>query len=95
MKILNKILKQNNNIWQIVGAIIGSFMGLLLLLLSIQFYIDLNDLTESEDQFVIINKEVSSFGAKAKFTPDEIQSIEYQLFIRPCALYHLPQKIIF
>ena len=48
MKTLNKILRQNNNIWQIVGAIIGSFMGLLLLLLSIQFYIDLNDLTESE-----------------------------------------------
>jgi len=82
MKILNKILKQNNNIWQIVGAIIGSFMGLLLLLLSIQFYIDLNDLTESEDQFVIINKEVSSFGAKAKFTPEEIQKIQDQPFIK-------------
>ncbi|MDG1432898.1 MAG: hypothetical protein P8Q41_02760 [Saprospiraceae bacterium] len=82
MKILNKILRQNNNIWQIVGAIIGSFMGLLLLLLSIQFYIDLNDLTESEDQFVIINKEVSSFGAKAKFTPEEIQKIQDQPFIK-------------
>ena len=59
MKILNKILRQNNNIWQIVGAIIGSFMGLLLLLLSIQFYIDLNDLTESEDQFVnLIDKAI-------------------------------------
>jgi len=82
MKTLNKILRQNNNIWQIVGAIIGSFMGLLLLLLSIQFYIDLNDLTESEDQFVIINKEVSSFGAKAKFTPEEIQKIQDQPFIK-------------
>ena len=82
MKTLNKILRQNNNIWQIVGAIIGSFMGLLLLLLSIQFYIYLNDLTESEDQFVIINKEVSSFGAKAKFTPEEIQKIQDQPFIK-------------
>jgi hypothetical protein len=50
--------------------------------LSIQFYIDLNDLTESEDQFVIINKEVSSFGAKAKFTPEEIQKIQDQPFIK-------------
>lgn len=57
-------------------------MGLLLLLLSIQFYMDLKELTESEDQFVIINKEVSSFGAKAKFTPGEIQSIENQSFIK-------------
>jgi hypothetical protein len=75
MKILNKLLWQNNNIWQIAGAVIGSFMGLLLLLLSIQFYLDLKEMTESEDQFVIINKEVSSFGAKAKFTPGEIQKI--------------------
>ncbi len=81
MKILNKLLWQNNNIWQIVGAVIGSFMGLLLLLLSIQFYMDLKELTESEDQFVIINKEVSSFGAKAKFTPEEIQNIENQSFV--------------
>jgi len=70
MEILNKLLKQNNNSSQIIGAVIGAFMGLLLLLLSIQFYMDLKKLTESEDQFVIINKEVSSFGAKAKFTPE-------------------------
>jgi hypothetical protein len=82
MKILNKLLWQNNNIWQIAGAVIGSFMGLLLLLLSIQFYLDLKEMTESEDQFVIINKEVSSFGAKAKFTPGEIQKIENQPFIK-------------
>lgn len=82
MKILNKILRKNNNVGQIIGAVLGSFMGLLLLLLSVQFYMDLKDLTEGEDQFVIINKEVSSFGAKAKFTPEEIESIENQPFIK-------------
>lgn len=89
MKILNKLLWQNNNRWQIIGAVIGSFLGLLLLLLSIQFYMDLQDLTSGggsdADQFVILNKKVTMFntlGAKASFSPEEVQNIENQPFIK-------------
>ena len=89
MEILNKLLRQNNNRWQIIGAVIGSFLGLLLLLLSIQFYKDLQMLTRGEgtstDQYVIINKKVTLFntlGVKASFTPEEIESIENQPFIK-------------
>ena len=89
MEILNKLLRQNNNRWQIIGAVIGSFLGLLLLLLSIQFYKDLQMLTSgggsSTDQYVIINKKVTLFntlGVKASFTPEEIQKIESKPFIK-------------
>ena len=89
MKILNKILSENNNKGQIIGAVIGSFLGLLLLLLSIQFYMDLKTLTEGggsdADQFVIINKKVTLFntlGASASFSPEEIDSIKLQPFIK-------------
>lgn len=89
MKILNKILSENNNKGQIIGAVIGSFLGLLLLLLSIQFYMDLKTMTEGggsdADQFVIINKKVTLFntlGVSAAFSPEEIDSLKLQPFIK-------------
>jgi len=89
MKILNKLLWENNSRWQMIGAVIGSFLGLLLLLLSIQFYMDLKNLTEGggteTDQFVIINKTVTLFntlGKNASFSPEEIDSIKLQPFIK-------------
>ena len=87
MNILNKLLQENSNRYQIIGAVIGSFLGLLLLLLSIQFYMDLKKLTGSgggdDDQFVILNKKVTFEvrGEKANFTNEEIESIENQPFI--------------
>ena len=72
-----------------IGAVIGSFLGLLLLLLSIQFYMDLKNLTEGggteTDQFVIINKTVTLFntlGKSASFSPEEIDTIKLQPFIK-------------
>ena len=89
MKILNQLLWQNNNKAQIIGAVIGSFLGLLLLLLSIQFYMDLQTLTQGggsgTDQFVIINKQVTilnTIGKKAAFSDEEVQMIGNQSFTK-------------
>lgn len=85
MKILEKILSQNSNKTQIIGAIIGSFMGLLLLLLSIQFYMDLQSLMggggSDSDQYVIINKKVVTLN-NPPFTEAEIDSISQLSFIK-------------
>ncbi|MEM6963604.1 MAG: hypothetical protein AAF573_02490 [Bacteroidota bacterium] len=84
MKILEKILSQNSNKTQIIGAIVGSFMGLLLLLLSIQFYMDLRLLMSGgseTDQYVIINKRVFSLN-NPPFTAAEIDTIQRLSFIK-------------
>ena len=87
IQILNKTLWQVNNRWQIIGAAVGTFIGLLLLLLSLQFYCDLKELMDggnSDDRFVIINKKVNLFntlGAKAAFSEEEVQTLLAEDFI--------------
>jgi len=87
MKLLNQILWEGKNKWQIYGAAVGAFLGLLLVLTAFQFYHDLNRLIRGDnatDQYVIINKKVNLFntlGANAAFTDDEIDSLKSQDFI--------------
>jgi len=89
MNILNKLLTENTNRGQIISAVVGSFLGLLLLLLSIQFYMDLKKLTSSEggegEQFVTINKQVTF--ERAVFSDEEIENIENQPFINKIGRY--------
>jgi FtsX-like permease family protein len=87
MKILNQILWEGKNKWQIYGAALGAFLGLFLVLTAFQFYHDLQNLISGDntaDQYVIINKKVNLFntlGANAAFTPEEIDTLEDQGFI--------------
>ncbi len=87
MKLLNQILWEGKNKWQIYGAAVGAFLGLFLVLTAFQFYHDLNRLISGDnatDQYVIINKKVNLFntlGANAAFTKDEIDSLKNQDFI--------------
>lgn len=87
MKILNQILWEGKNKWQIYGAAIGAFLGLLLVLMAFQFYHDLQKLIHGDnatDQYVIINKKVNLFntlGANAAFTANEIDSLKTHDFI--------------
>ena len=62
-------------------ALLGTFVGLLLLLGAIQLYFDLRELTETanSDRYVFINKQVSIFntlGMASGFTPEDIDSLE-------------------
>lgn len=87
MKILNQILWEGRNKWQIYGAAIGAFLGLLLVLSAFQFYHDLQSLIKgdnSSDQYVLINKKVNLFntlGANSSFTAEEIDTLNDQGFI--------------
>ncbi|MFT5167054.1 MAG: hypothetical protein ACI8P3_002291 [Saprospiraceae bacterium] len=87
MNILNQILWEGKNKWQIYGAAIGAFLGLLLVLTAFQFYHDLQNLIKGDntaDQYVIINKKVNLFntlGADASFTKEEIDTLQDQNFI--------------
>ena len=83
---LKKILWDNQKSTQIWGALLGAFLGLFLLLSSIQLYHDIRSLTEGkgEDRFVLINKKVNIFntlGATSAFTPEEIDTLLQQDFI--------------
>jgi len=88
-ELLNKILWQGKSRWQIIGASLGAFFGLFLLLSAVQFYVDVQELTSggkgNSGQFVQINKKVNLFnmlGVKPNFTTEEIKTIEDQSFVQ-------------
>ncbi len=89
MKIINKLLWSGKKKWQIAGSLLGAFIGLLLLLGSLQIYFDLQHLLGSEvegnEQYAIINKHVNLFntlGVRSTFTDEEIADIQAQHFVR-------------
>ncbi len=90
MKILlNKLLWKGRNKWQIVGAALGTFIGMLLLLQAVQFYADLQNLMDGtansrEDGYLMINKKVSlrnTLGSASTFTEADIEAFKNENFV--------------
>lgn len=86
--ILNKILWEGKSRWLLLGAILGTFIGLFLLLATLQFYLDVQELLKGDsnpsDQYVQINKRLNLFntlGVKSAFSEEEIEGIQSQPFV--------------
>ena len=88
MTILKKLLRQNRNPVQIIGAALGAFIGLTLLLFALQTWFDLQRIlrgTSENDNFITINKPVSlanTIFGKSVFNSKEIQNIGNQSFVQ-------------
>ena len=88
MSILKKLLRQNRNPAQVIGAAVGAFIGLTLLLLALQTWFDLRQIGgggSDGDNFVTINKPVSlanTIFGKSVFNQSEIQNIGNQPFVQ-------------
>lgn len=88
MSILKKLLRQNRNPAQIIGAAIGAFIGLTLLLFALQTWFDLRRILRGAsdgDNFVTINKPVSlanTIFGKSVFNQNEIKTLENQPFVQ-------------
>lgn len=87
--LLNKLLWKGRNKWQILGAAVGTFIGMLLLLQAVQFYSDLQGLMDGtsnsrEEGYLMINKKVSllnTLGGASTFSEKEIEALEQQDFV--------------
>lgn len=87
---LTKILLRSQSLWQLIIAFIGSFLGILILLVALQFYFDLwkTMVVKSEvlsDEYLVIQKEVSDFSSlnmiSTDFDETEIAEIKKQDFV--------------
>jgi len=96
MNILDRLLWSGSKKRQIIGASVGAFIGLLLLLGALQVYIDLQRLlayqsgSEDGEQFLIINKKVklnNTFGVSSSFSEEDIAKISAQSFIEEVGLF--------
>ena len=81
---LKKLFQKNRTSFQIVGAAVGAFLGLFLLLLSLQIYFDFQKILRGSsdgDNYITINKPVSlanTFLGKSVFSEANIKEIENQ-----------------
>ena len=91
MNIIHRLLRKNLSMAQLVGFTLANFIGLLIVLLGLQFYTDVRSIWQDEDSFMqkdylVINKQVSGSGLltgeRASFSADEIADIEKQSWVR-------------
>ena len=91
MNIIQRLLRKNLSMAQLVGFTLANFIGLLIVLLGLQFYTDVRSIWQDEDSFMqkdylVINKRVSGSGLltgeRASFSTDEIADIEKQSWVR-------------
>jgi hypothetical protein len=86
---LKKLLFRNQDIKQLIIAVIGSFLGITFLITSIHYLIKVNEFGEGSDilgpNTLIVQKEISNSNtlnlAKTDFSPAEIETLKKEPFI--------------
>ncbi|WP_297643423.1 ABC transporter permease, partial [uncultured Bacteroides sp.] len=91
MRLLWKLLRQHISIGQLTGFFLANLFGMIIVLLSIQFYRDVLPIFTQGDSFmkreyIIATKKISTLGSFAgksnTFSKDEIQTLKQQPFVK-------------
>jgi len=94
MKLTGKIFWGKQSRWQLIVATGGFWIGLFITLLSIQFYLDIRQITkrsEDEKNYIIVNKTVNMANMFDKtismFTEAQLDSLQGQPFVKDMGLF--------
>lgn len=96
MNLVWKLLRQHISIPQFAGFFFANLVGMTIILLGLQFYIDTQAIYQSEDSFMkadylIVNKRISSMttitGKSSAFTLPEVQDFSQQPFVERVGLF--------
>lgn len=95
MALIWKLLRRHISILQLVGFFVANLMGMLIVLLSMQFYQDLGPAFTSQDSFIhddylIASKRISTMGGltggqTSSFAESEIEDLSRQSFVNSVA----------
>ncbi len=92
---LNKLLWSRQKIGRLWMAMLGTVLGLFLMLIAIQTYFDIQTLLASdESNFVIINKKVgilNMLGGASRFDEEDLKGVENQKFVKQYAAFSASQ----
>jgi hypothetical protein len=95
-----KLLRQHISVGQLAGFFLANLFGMMIVLLSVQFYRDVLPVFTEGDSFmkkdyIIATKKISTLGSFAgksnTFSKDEIKDLKAQPF--PCEIYPAPYQI--
>ena len=90
MKLVWKLLRQHISVPQFAGFFFANLVGMLIILLGVQFYVDMQSVYNGEDSFMkddylIVNKQIGVVttitGQSNVFTKSEIKDLKKQKFV--------------
>jgi hypothetical protein len=85
---IDKLVFKHDKRSQLVFSIVGTIIGLVMILLSVQIYMDISTVLNTPsiigEDFLVLNKEVSMFDA-GNYTDAELEDIKAQKFITDMA----------
>lgn len=90
MQGLHLLLWKSRGRWQIAGAALGLFIGLFLLLLALQVFLDLGQLMQGarDSNTLIINKDPRKHAGRSKeFSAQEIEQAQAQAFFSDLSVF--------
>ena len=99
-----RLLRKNVSAGQMTGFAVASLIGLVIVLLALQFYIDIKPMFSSEDSFmrrdyIVLTKTVSSvgslLGSSAEFSDTELDDLARQPWVRKVGQFTTPQYRIY
>ena len=94
--LLWKLLRQHISIPQLAGFFLANLIGITIILLGVQFYTDVSAIYQGEDSFMkadylIVNKKIGTItsltGKSTAFSPEEIDDIRQQSFVKAVGLF--------
>lgn len=82
-----KLLRQHISPLQLAGFFLANLLGMLIVLLALQFYKDVQPVFSQEDGFIkndylIVSKRISSMGSTSTFSEAEVRDLEQQRFAK-------------
>ncbi|MBP3830548.1 MAG: ABC transporter permease [Bacteroidaceae bacterium] len=104
MKLIWKLLRRHVSVGQFVGFFFANLLGMLIVLLSLQFYQDIIPAFSSEDgvmknTYVIISKHIAAIsgikGEAQSFTDADIRELEEQAFTRRVGAFTASQYQVY
>lgn len=104
MNLVWKLLRQHISIGQLVGFFFANLLGMLIVLLSLQFYSDIKPAFSQEDSFIkndylVVSKSISALGgfggATQTFSESEISDIKAQSFCEDVGAFTASQYHVY
>ena len=93
MHLLWKLLRRHLSPGQLVGFALANFMGMMIVLLSVQFYQDLAPAFAGDDgplppDYLMVSKRVGAFSSSSlEFTPEEQDELSGQPFVKNLGVF--------
>lgn len=96
MSLLWKLLRQHISLQQFAGFFFANLVGMVIILLGVQFYTDVQAIYDSEDSFMkadylIVNKKIGTLtmltGRTVAFTDSELKDLRSQPFVEEVGLF--------